>query len=168
MNKYSNNKSKQKLNLISEYASLYKETDKLTIRCKFNFHYFNIQDAGEDFKDWNHIQLIKLMNKLKNYSENSLEYWTNQNIGKGIGHVLEIYGQFPKSTQTDFSEPKAIPIEAQWGRFRLESSVRFIGFIIPNELHSQAHSITTERFDKNTFYVVFLDKDHKFYQSENK
>jgi len=108
-----------------------------------------------------------LLNKLKNYSEDSLDRWQKENIGKGIGHVLEIYGKFPNKN-TDFTEPPSIPMQAKWGRFRLGSSVRLVGFVIPEEYHDKEHSRTKRKFDKNTFYVVFLDKNHKFYKTENK
>ncbi len=61
---------------------------------------------------------------------------------------------------------KSIPIEAKWGRFRLKSKVRLVGFVIPEEFHDKIHEKTGLRFDKNTFYVVFLDKEHKFYKVE--
>lgn len=34
------------------------------------------------------------------------------------------------------------------------------------ELHDKEHSKTKIRCDKNTFYLVFLDKEHKFYKTE--
>lgn len=167
MKKFKNSRTEQKVIEISQLSSIEMENDSITIRCKFNFHYFSIQKGGQDFKEWNHNQLVKLLNKLKNYSENSLEYWARQPIGKGIGHVLEIYGKFPVKN-TEFIEPKSIPIEAQWSRFRLESSVRLIGFTIPNTYFDKAHQYTSKRYDTNTFYVVFLDKEHKFYKTEKK
>lgn len=61
--------------------------------------------------------------------------------------------------------PKIVPIDAKWGRFRFNSKKRLVGFIVPkDEIHPQ----TNYRFDKNTFYVVFLDKNHEFYTTEKK
>jgi len=74
-------------------------------------------------------------------------------IGKGKQHVLEKYGAFSRISA--FSHPKHVPHQASWARFRLESSVRLIGFMIPEDYSS--------KFDRNTFYIVFLDKNHTFY-----
>ena len=165
---YGNSRTDSKLEIISSLASIFKDDDKLSKRCKFNFHYFTLQSAGQDFNTWNHTQLVDLLNKLKHYSEDSLEYWQKQPIGKGSGHILEVYGKFPDKKKTDFKEPLVVPIEAKWARFRLGSSVRLVGFVIPEKYHDKVHSETGMRFDKNTFYIVFLDNKHKFYKVENK
>ena len=145
-------------------ASIDSKTDKLASKCKFNFGYFtNSQRAGQDFKDWSNEQLLKLLDKLVSYSKESLSHWENQPIGKGSGHVLEVYGKFP--TNSDFEHPKHVPHQACWGRFRLESSVRLAGFIIPKDYDNKQQNSSSFKFCSNTFYVVFLDKDHKFYKS---
>lgn len=144
-------------------ASIELDSDRLTIKCKFNFSYFcNSQDAGQDFKDWDHNELVKLFGKLKNYSEKSLNDWKYEYSGKYP--VFVIYDNFP--SKTDFIEPKNIPHQVKWARFHLENKVRLIGFVIPDSFHDKAHQKTGERFDKNTFYVVFLDRDHRFYITE--
>lgn len=146
-------------------TSIESEDSNLTIRCKFNFSYFSVQQESQDFCDWNHNELVSLLNKLKNYSEKSLTEWRNETAGKA-GTVLSVYGKFP--VRSAFTMPPHVPIEAEWGRFRLGNCVRFVGFILPTAHHNKTHSITGERFDSNTFYVVFLDKDHKFYSIEKK
>ena len=142
--------------------SLEDDKNNLTIRCKFNFSYFDpSQDAGQNFNEWDHDQLSDLLTKIKNYTINSLEYWQNQRVGGGGRKVLEIYGGFPP--KSDFKHPKYVPHQAQWGRFRLGSTTRLVGFTVPTEFHKRPHQKTGEFFDKNTFYVVFLDRDHRFY-----
>lgn len=80
-------------------------------RCKFNFSYFiNDDESGQDFNDWNQEELVKLFNKIKEYSKSPLSYWKTQNVGKY--KVLVNYGSFPRGT--DFTEPKHIPIEVEW------------------------------------------------------
>jgi len=56
--------------------------------------------------------------------------------------------------------------EAIWSRFHLENKVRLIGFAIPNEYKDTIHQKINKRFNTNTFYVVFLDKEHRFYKVE--
>ena len=145
-------------------VSLENESNDLTNRSKFNFSYFDeSQNAGQKFEDWDHKQLVKLLNKLREYSRNSLQYWSNQKIGSGEHrwNVFEVYGSFPKKSK--FLFPKHVPHQAMWARFRLENSVRLVGFIVPEEYHKKEHSKTKEYFDKNTFYVVFFDQYHSFY-----
>jgi len=167
MGKFKNTKTESFLNSEFFKTSLDDENNNLTLRCKFNFSYFdNSQDCGQDFDEWTEIQLQKLLNKVKEYSKFSLKHWSNQKVGSGKHkhNILEIYGAFP--TNTDFKCPTSIPHQVEWGRFRLENKVRLIGFVIPSSYHKTLHSKTMEMFDKNTFYVVFLDKEHKFYKTE--
>ncbi len=165
MNRYANKKKIKYIKGFEGLVSLLDDSNDLTKRCKFNFSYFiSNQDAGQVFTDWNHKQLTDLLNKFKSYSASPLDFWRNERVGGGGLKVLEIYGGFP--SKSDFTEPKGIPHEVQWGRFRLGAKGRLAGFTIPTHLHNNAHSETGEFFDKNTFYVVFLDRDHRFYITE--
>jgi hypothetical protein len=137
-----------------------------TERSKYNFSYFdNSQNAGQDFSDLTQSDLTQLFNKLKEYSKFTLAHWQTTPMGKHH-HVLEIYGNFP--TKTDFKPPSYIPHQAQWARFRLKAKERLIGFVIPESYHDNFHERTGLRFDKNTFYIVFLDMEHKFYKTEKR
>ena len=159
--KYSNSKKISFLDSIPT-ISLNDDTNDLTSRCKFNFSYFTIDTAGQDFKEWNQNELSKLLDKLKEYSKFSLKHWQNQYQGKY--HVFTKYESFP--IPTDFTLPKHIPHQAVWSRFHLENKVRLIGFVLPDSYDDTFHKKTHKRFDTNTFYVVFLDRDHMFYKVE--
>jgi len=166
MAKYKNKNAKKtsKLDLISRIVSLADKEEKLSQRCKFNFHYFTKQAAGQDFSGWTHLELIDLLEKIKNFSEKSLKDWEKTPTGSnGALHILEIYTRFPDNT--DFSEPSHIPVEAKWARFRIKQKVRLIGFVIPEGV--KPHEESEVVFDSNTFYVVFLDRDHKFWKTED-
>lgn len=164
MSSFKNSRTKNFLASVPQ-CSLDSERDQLTAKCKFNFSYFVKQDAGQSFDEWSGTQLAKLLDKMKNYSQESLTYWTNQ--PSKSGKVLIIYGKFPND-RSDFTHPIHVPHEVEWGRFRLESAVRLVGFVIPNGYKDTPHRVTHARFDCNTFYVVFLDANHKFYKTENK
>lgn len=159
-------KNTQKQNYLAQIntTSIEDAGNDLSFRCKFNFSYFTVHPAGQDFSGWTHLQLVKLLEKLKNYGKESLSHWRAQMIN--ALPVLAVYGAFPKNTA--FSPPNHIPHQAEWARFRLESSVRLIGFILPAKFHDIVHEKTGKRFDCNTFYVVFLDQDHLFYKTEKK
>ncbi len=129
-------------------------------KLSFSLKYFDgSQKAGQDFKDWNDNEKTKLLDKLKEYSKGSKQYWLNQRVGSGSLKVLEIYGAFPRNS--DFSKPIHVPDKGNWGRFRLESKVLLIGFFI-DETEAREKQLSTD-----IFYVVFLDKNHRFYLLEN-
>ena len=144
-------------------ASIEAHGDTLAQRCKFNFSYFEKQSASQDFDEWSAPQLVKLLDKLKEYGKQALLHWQTETVGKS-GTVLSIYGKFP--TRSDFSVPKHVPHQALWGRFRIDHSSRLIGFVLPREYDAERHA-SGARFDYNTFYVVFLDAEHRFYKSES-
>lgn len=156
--KYKNSQARNFLDSIPT-VSIESDADTLSAKCKFNFAYFTEQPAGQTFGEWSKNQQTELLHKLKEYSKESLPYWIAQ-------RVLVVYGTFPK--KSDFTHPKSVPFEAQWARFRLESAVRLVGFLIPGEFHQKEHPKTKCYFDKNTFYVVFLDQNHLFYKTEPK
>lgn len=162
MGKFKNHKKEGFLASIPT-ISLEDFTNDLTTRCKFNFSYFHVEDSiSQDFHEWDREELAKLLNKLKEYSKFTLEHWTRKTVGRYP--VFAIYDEFP--TNTDFTKPNHIPHQAEWARFHLENLVRVIGFVIPAEYHNNPHPTTRMLYDKNTFYVVYLDKDHRFYKTD--
>ena len=164
MTAFGNRKKDDFLNSIT-IASLNDKKDNTARRCKFNFSFLDTsQSAGQKFADWQNTQLLKLLDKLTYYCKESLSYWKKQSIGKGKWHILEVYDNFPY--KSDFSHPKHVPHQALWARFRLEKKRRLIGFVIPLEYSDKEQGNSGFRFDCNTFYVVFLDKDHRFYKTK--
>ena len=149
------------------------ETSDIAARCKFNFSFFDAsQPAGQDFCDWDsHTglnSLATLLNKVKDYTKEPLSYWRTQRIGGGGLKVLAYYGKFPK--KSDFTLPAHVPHDVSWARFRLGNKVRLIGFVIPEKFSNKDYDHESKKyfFDCNTFYVVFLDRDHAFYKTEQK
>ena len=148
------------------------ETSDIATRCSFNFSYFEAnQNAGQNFDEWNDSQgassLATLLDKIKNYTKEPLSYWRNERAGSGGLKVLTNYDQFPKKSH--FSHPPHVPHDVVWSRFRLSNMVRLIGFVIPANIAGKIYTDpkgNQYRFDSNTFYVVFLDRDHQFFQTE--
>lgn len=165
MNRFSNGRKGDFISKL-QTLSLESESSDLVVRSKFNFSYFCHQPAGQCFSDWTSLQQSKLFEKLINFSRQPLSHWRAERVGNGGGTVLAIYGKFPNNS--DFSAPPSIPHDVEWGRFRLGGSERLIGFILPASLSDREHSGHKRRFDCNTFYVVFLDRDHRFYKTEPK
>jgi hypothetical protein len=161
-------KNKGKNKFLSEIltASIDLASDTLASRCKFNFSYFTVQPGSQDFIDLNVNELRKLFEKLKEYSRQPLTYWRTCPIGRSSGNVFDEYGRFPE--KSDFYHPKSVPHQAMWGRFRLESATRLCGFTVPNSYHKTLHVNNRDYFCSNTFYIVFFDRDHKFYKTNPK
>ncbi len=156
----SNFKNSRQSSRLSNFvtASIEDENCLLVTKCKFNFGYFDYgKKSGQNFKQWKHSPLIKLLERLQEYGKEPLCYWEKEGN-------LTIYGDFPK--HSEFKRPQQVPHEALWGRFRLGSTMRLCGFVIPNKFDTIKHSKTGKIFDSNTFYVVFLDNEHQFYPSK--
>lgn len=165
MSKFGNSRTVRFLSSIPT-ASIESNTDDLAARCKFNFSYFCVQEeAGQTFSQWTADQQIALFEKLTHYSKESLNHWKKQPVGKS-GSVLAIYGAFP--SKSDFKPPSHVPHEAKWGRFRLDHSMRLVGFVIPDCFAGVKQESSNCLFDSNTFYVVFLDSEHQFWKSESR
>lgn len=150
------------------------QDSNLVRRCKFNFSYIDTsQEAGQSFSEWNDSdgdsKLTKLLEKIKQYTQEPLDYWKNQKIGKGKKggsgkrqNCLEVYGEFPENS--DFVHPRHVPEDVLWARFRIDSATRLVGFVIPDNL-SGVEAKDGLRYDNNTFYVVFFDANHAFYKT---
>jgi hypothetical protein len=163
MNRRSNSKRDEFLNAVNSLTSLDTGNNDHTLRCKFNFSYFTVQAAGQEFSDWSKPQLEKLLESLQEFSKSPLSHWRSVPV-KGGPPIFSVYGNFPNNSE--FSHPPHVPHQVEWGRFRLGSAVRLVGFVLPASYSTQLHSGTKTAFDCNTFYVVFLDRDHKFYKTE--
>ncbi|MBR5966869.1 MAG: hypothetical protein IK015_12220 [Treponema sp.] len=130
-------------------------------KLSFSFKYFDAsQSVGQDFKDWNDKQKQELLEKLRDYSRESKLYWLKQRIGGGGLNVLEIYSDFPRNS--DFFYPRHVPDGVKWARFRMESAMRLVGFFVSED------SAKMLQLSTDVFYVVFLDKNHRFYKTEKK
>jgi len=99
---------------------------------------------GQTFAEWESEELLsKALETLRDYCCAPL---LDQ-----AGSKFTIYGSFPPDEKTDFTKPKHIPEDAQWARIHVAGEPCIIGHVV-----------------RNVFYVVFLDKKHKFYKSELK
>lgn len=62
-----------------------------------------------------------------------------------------IYGGFPPKNKTSFTHPIHVPEDAKWARVHVTGKQCIIGHIV-----------------RNTFYIVFLDGDHDFWDASKK
>lgn len=160
--KFGNTKAVKFLQSFKGLTSLDADNCNLSSRCKFNFSYF---DANQEFSgkisDWNIENICDFFDKIIDYSSRSLSELQQLGVGKNRQGLLSLYDNYPVNSM--FEKPKIVPHQAKWGRFRLDQNKRLIGFVVPDEYHGVRHSITGMAYDKNTFYVVFIDNNHLFY-----
>lgn len=108
---------------------------------KLSFQYLDTtQKYGSSFADWQACGwLSKMMETLYGYCHKPLL--------EQIDHYkFKVYGDFPTPECTKFKCPPNIPEDANWAR-----------------IHILNRAVVVGHFIDNTFYVVFLDKTHKFY-----
>ncbi len=160
--KFGNSNAQKFLRGFEGLVSLDSAQCNLAKRCKFNFSYFmtNQKVCGK-LSDWDKTTICDFFTKLIDYSSKSLSELQMIGLGKNRYSLLSIYDSYPK--QSHFEQPRDIPHQARWGRIRLDQNKRLIGFVVPDEYHGCRHEGTGMLYDKNTFYVVFIDNEHRFY-----
>ena len=101
------------------------------------------QKFGSGFRDWQKAGLLSLaMDTLRGFCCSPLR----QQID---GDKFAVYNSFPPEDTTMFSYPKNVPEDAHWARIHVNGPAVIVGHIV-----------------NDTFYVVFLDKTHKFWLTE--
>jgi len=110
---------------------------------------FSLKDfdsgQGQSFSEWEKEELLSaLLDKLKNLSELNMLEATGQKI-------IKRYGNFP--LVTDFTHPKHIADDVNWA--------------VITSLKGQKGRIAGHIID-NVFYIVFLDREHRFWVTEKK
>ena len=113
----------------------------------FSFKDFDIKQIppGQSFDEWQE-------DKLLSYMIQKFGHICNLNIVEAQQQrVLKIYDEFPENS--DFKHPQHISDEVKWA--------------VIMDIKGQKGRVGGHIID-NTFYVVFLDKEHKFYITEKK
>lgn len=131
-------KEKPGLKFISK--SSVSDSDR-TCGFKVSFQYLDTtQKYGSSFKDWQKCGLLsKALDVLQGYCCSPLRAQID-------GVKFSIYDSFPPEDKTLFQFPKNVPEDAHWARIHVTGPAVLIGHVV-----------------NDTFYVVFLDKTHKFY-----
>ncbi|WP_313317769.1 hypothetical protein [Pseudomonas sp.] len=153
--------NKRAAGFIKDLATESVESSGLIKKLKFNLHYLDLeQPAG--LKGEISLDFMKLLlDKLKNFSEESLAHWVTMPAGRGNGNIYQVYDRFP--SKSEFKHPSSVPHDAVWGRFRIDRTIRLAGFTVPSNLNHKLCEKEKFRYCTNTFYVVFIDLHHKFY-----
>ncbi|MBO4544791.1 MAG: hypothetical protein J5773_03300 [Verrucomicrobia bacterium] len=140
-------RDKQKFSFPSEKRSLIPEKQKISVKEEnfcISFEYFDSgQKYASSFKDWQKEGwLSKMLETLAGFCKRPLQEQFD-------GYKFKAYDSFPPKEKTMFERPKNIPLDAHWARIHILNKAVVVG-----------------HYYKNIFYVVFLDKEHKFWLSE--
>lgn len=132
--------SKDKKSLLKKEKISAQDTNK-TQNFKISFQYLDTsQKFGSSFKGWQKDGLLSTaLETLRGYCCSPL-------LEQVDGNKFAIYGAFPTKDRTMFEYPKGVPEDANWARIHINNKTVIIGHIV-----------------RDTFYIVFLDKEHKFY-----
>jgi hypothetical protein len=104
----------------------------------FSFRDFD-QTQGQTFAEWQNLGLLDtMMDKLKEYSRKT--------VSEAQKAAFTVYDRFPP--KSEFKPPRFIPENVKWA-----------------SLHIQGKECIAGHLADNIFYVVFLDKEHKFWPS---
>lgn len=113
----------------------------------FSFQYLvNIDSVGQSLADWAKDDgklLLGLLQKMVHLSKQT-------RATAGSDSTLTVYDSFPDPDKTDFDCPPGLQAEKQW------AVIRNIGGQKPR---------AAGFFRDNVFYLVYLDKEHKFWKS---
>ncbi len=133
-------KSKQKTTFFTKEKPSVNDIGR-NANFKLSFQYLDTaQKYSSSFKDWQKIGLLsRAMETLSGYC-------CSQLMKQVDGDKFAIYGSFPPKDKTQFEYPKHVPEDANWARIHINGPSVVIGHIV-----------------NDTFYVVFLDKTHKFW-----
>ena len=115
-----------------------------TSNFKLSFQYLDTtQKFGSTFRDWQSCGLLSsMLETLKGFCYKPL-------FGQVDGDKFAIYGDFPPTDKTMFDCPQSVPEDANWARIHITGAAVIAGHIVGD-----------------TFYVVFLDKTHKFWMTK--
>ena len=133
--------SQKKPNILSDLS-------KRDYNKKINFSFQDLdvtQHNKEDFKTWEENNLLlKLINRIKDMTCLDIEEAKQQKI-------IKVYPHFPTSKSTKYKVPSYLNEQLQWCVAHIQGKEVIAGHLI-----------------ENTFYIVFLDKEHHFWISNKK
>jgi hypothetical protein len=108
----------------------------------FSFKDFD-HTQGQTFQEWHRSEILHIL------LERIREFCRFSRIEAEQNRSLKVYGDFPRNS--DFRHPPHIAEDAEWASLHIQGKERIAGHVIDN-----------------IFYVVFLDKEHRFWPTEKK
>ena len=135
-------KKNKELSIITKILQNKKSTVNTSFEnFKVSFQYVDSsQKYASSFRDWQKAGLLsKMLELLQGYCCRPL-------LAQIDGDKFSTYQGFPPPEKTLFEFPSHVPEDANWARIHINGPSVIIGHIV-----------------NDTFYVIFLDKTHKFW-----
>ena len=133
--------SQRDRSLLTGQSSSLANNDKYSKNFRFSFEFLD-RNQGQSFADWEKDGLLA-----KTFD--ALSYYCKERVIEKQGKNFKEYGEFP--SKSCFVHPRHIEKDVNWCALHIMGRVVLGGFI-----------------QGNTFFIVFLDKEHKFWISEKK
>lgn len=128
---------KSKPSLLAGQARITKAQIDPTATLAFSFKHFD-RNQGQKFEEWEGEKLLsQMLNRF-------WEYCQRQTVDECFNKRFKPYKSIPPNSE--FKHPAHVPPDATWYSMHIDALPCVIG-----------HRI------RNVFYVVFLDRFHKFY-----
>lgn len=103
------------------------------------------KNQGQTFSDWENDGILsEALETLSSFCHDTVQK-------QCCTDKFKPYGNFPTKEKTDFTFPNHVPPDAEWASMHINGLQCLAGHIY-----------------KNIFFVVFLDKNHRFYISTKK
>ena len=103
------------------------------------------KSQGQTFSDWeNNRILADALDTLANYCHDTLQK-------QCCTDSFKTYSAFPPDDKTDYHFPAHVPPDALWASMHIKGKQCLVGHIY-----------------RNVFYIIFLDKDHRFWIAKKK
>src|SRR3954453_9724796 len=135
-------KPHNKPSLIAGLARKKKDQIDHTRGLVLSFKHFDLRQ-GQSFSDWEKENLLaEMLGTFHGYCQRE-DYTHCQDDG------FKVYGPFPP--RSEFAHPTHVPPDADWASMHIKGKQCVAGHVF-----------------KNIFYVVFLDKEHKFWPTQKK
>ena len=140
-NKNLQNQSRRGKSFLAGQSESVADKSKYSENFRFSFEFLD-KNQGQTFADWEKEKLlVKLLETLSCYCKERI-------IAKQ-GNNFKEYGEFP--SKSGFKYPQHIEKDVNWCALHITGKVVLGGFV-----------------QGNTFFIVFLDKNHRFWISEKK
>jgi hypothetical protein len=131
----------KKNNILDGKSNNEKAEEKFGENFRISFQYLD-EIQGQTFEEWEKEGILAdAMRKLREHCRSPLR--------QQLGANFKEYGPFPNPS--DFCHPKHVPHDVNWAALHLTGKRILAGYVY-----------------ENTFFVVFLDKEHQFWRCYKK
>jgi len=137
-------KPHQKQSLIKDIPRPSVKREEQNCHLVFSFKYLD-RNQGQTFEEWEGDGILaESLNTLAGYCHDTLQK-------QCCTDSFKPYQDFPPTDKTEYTFPEHVPPDALWASMHISGKQCLVGHVF-----------------RNVFYVVFLDKNHRFFITSKK